>query len=61
MVIKPVDLFHTPKDWKYIEKWIERHGLEDRVHLWTAACMAWNLAASIVNEEETDNDGTPDV
>jgi hypothetical protein len=43
--IKSLGFFHTPKDWPELEAWIERHAPEDRAHIMTAACMAWNLAA----------------
>ena len=43
-------LFTTPKDWKQLENWIELHPPEDRIHLYTAAFMAWNLATKLVNE-----------
>lgn len=52
--IKPIGLFHTPKDWPELQDWIERHSPEERAHLWTAACMAWNLAAKITSPEEED-------
>ena len=61
MRIKSVELFHTPKNLDELIDWIERHSIEDRAHLWTVAGMTWNLAVSIANKEEKDNDGTPDV
>lgn len=45
-------MFHTPKDWEELERWILLHSAEDRPHLFTAAMMAWNLAASLQQKEE---------
>ena len=52
MKIEPIGLFNTPDNWKTIEDWIERHPAEERAHLWTAAGMAWNLAADLTKETE---------
>ncbi len=52
MNIKPIGLFNTPDSWSVIEQWIEAHPAEERAHLWTAAGMAWNLAASLQKETE---------
>lgn len=46
-----ISMFHTPRDWNELQSWIEEHPPEDRAHLYTAAIMAWNLAASIVSKE----------
>lgn len=43
-MIKPINLFHTPKDWDELMAWIHAHNAEERAHLTTAAAMAWNLA-----------------
>ena len=43
--IKSVGFFHQPESWEELQGWIERHAPEDRVHITTAAVMAWNLAA----------------
>ena len=53
-VIKPHNFFHTPESWDEVERWIELHPKEDRIHLLTAAMMTWNLAVKTVNEETTD-------
>jgi hypothetical protein len=53
-VIKPNEMFHTPKSWDEVASWIELHRKEDRVHLYTAALMTWNLAAKTVNKETED-------
>jgi hypothetical protein len=37
-----------------MQMWIELHRKEDRVHLYTAALMTWNLAAKTVNKETED-------
>jgi hypothetical protein len=50
-VIKPNNFFHTPESWDEVERWIEAHPKEARVILYTAALMAWNLAAKTVNKE----------
>jgi hypothetical protein len=52
MQIKPMGLFNTPQDWKVIEEWIMAHPKEDQMHLWTAAGMAWNLAAKLTETED---------
>jgi len=52
VVIKPHGLFNTPEDWSVIQAWIEAHPKEDQIHLWTAAAMAWNLAAKLTAEPE---------
>lgn len=52
MELKPLGLFNTPDSWQVIEDWIMRHAPEDRIHLWTAAGMAWNLAAELTKETE---------
>lgn len=49
--LKPIELFHTPQDWAYIEAWIERHPPADRAHLWTAAGMTWNLATTLAKTQ----------
>ena len=38
-----------------IEAWINSHSKEDRLHLWTAAMMTWNYAASIANTGVTED------
>lgn len=48
-MIKPIGMFHTPRDWSELEAWVERHPPSDRAHLWTAAAMAWNMASLAVN------------
>jgi hypothetical protein len=46
-------MFNTPKDLDAIEAWIELHPPEERIHLYTAAYMAWNLAVEIsTNQKE---------
>ena len=48
--MKPLHIFHTPKDWDEIMRWINRHPAEQRAMITTAAAMTWNLAAKIHNE-----------
>ena len=49
--LEPHGFFHTPSDWAEITDWIERHAPEDRIHLMTAAMMAWNLAAKLTTPD----------
>ena len=51
-MLKPNDMFHTPKDWEEISSWIEQSPKEERHILWIAAVMAWNLACKFVNEDK---------
>ena len=44
-VIKPNEMFHTPDDFQELQEWINRHSLDERIHLLTAAVMGFNLAA----------------
>ena len=44
-MLKPIEIFQTPKDWDELMAWIHQHNAEDRAHLTAAAAMAWNLAA----------------
>ena len=53
--LKPHGLFNTPDSFETIEAWINSHNKEDRIHLWTAAMMTWNYAASITNAGVTEN------
>lgn len=47
--IEPVQLFNTPENWGELNKWIMAHtDYQERMHIMTAAYMAWNLACSIV-------------
>ena len=52
--IKPTPMFHTPESWKEVADWIEAHPREDRVHLYTAAGMTWNLAVAVTQSETED-------
>ena len=49
-MLKPIELFHTPKDWDELMAWIHAHNAEDRADLTTAAAMAWNLATKDSSE-----------
>lgn len=51
-MLKPHNLFHTPKNWDEVERWINRHSPEERIHLLTAAMMTWNLAAKEAEHEQ---------
>lgn len=52
ITLQPVHMFRTPENWAEIQDWINRHAPEDRAHLYTAAIMAWNLAAKLVAEAQ---------
>lgn len=39
-------LFHTPKDMAELNRWIEAHAPEQRVHLYTLQGMYYNLIVS---------------
>lgn len=45
-MLKPMGLFHTPKDWDELMLWIESSATCDKTMLLTAAAMAWNLAVN---------------
>jgi len=50
--MEPVQLFNTPENWGELNKWIELHSnYHERMHVMTAAYMAWNLACKYVNDE----------
>jgi len=51
-ILKPCNLFHTPDSFQEIEKWIELHNAEEKIHLYTAAYMTLNLCAKLTNIEE---------
>ena len=42
-------LFAVPHNQEELTAWIERHSPEERIHLYTAAGMAWNLASKFVD------------
>ena len=50
-MIKPSKLFATPDDQDALARWIESHPPCDRLHLYTAAGMAWNLACQTLEDE----------
>tara|TARA_R100000951_G_scaffold108976_1_gene105632 strand:- start:16510 stop:16668 length:159 start_codon:yes stop_codon:yes gene_type:complete len=52
MKLEPMGIISTPESWKQLSDWIEAHAPEERAHLWTAAGMAWNLAAELTKLEE---------
>jgi hypothetical protein len=46
-------LFNTPDNLAVLDNWINLHPPEERIHLYTAAYMAWNLAVEIsTNQKE---------
>ena len=49
----PIDLFHTPEDWKELNEWVMKHSdYQERMHIMTSVYMTWNLACKIVNDED---------
>ena len=48
--INPQPIFSTPKDMKALQDWIEQLSGGEKIVAYTAAGMAWNLAAKIVAE-----------
>ena len=51
MKLEPAIMFNTPENWKELNKWIMAHSdAQERMHLMTAACMAWNLACKYMND-----------
>ena len=53
MNIRPIEIINTPESWEQLSDWIEAHAPSERAHLWTAAGMAWNLAAELTKVEES--------
>ena len=50
--LKPAAMFHTPEDWDELTNWINKHSnYHERLHVMTAACMAWNLVCKYVNDD----------
>lgn len=49
-MLKPMGIFHTPKDWDELMLWIESSASCDKTMLLTAAGMAWNLATKDSSE-----------
>ena len=49
---KPMGIFHTPKSWAELMKWVHSHSPEERAAIVTAVGMTWNLACKEVNEKE---------
>ena len=43
-------LFHTPRDFDDIQKFIDSLSITDRGIGWTIAAMTWNLASKTVDE-----------
>ena len=56
MTLTPSNLFHTPDDLNELMDWLDQHDVEARVHLYTAAMMAWNLATKLTASSETDEE-----
>lgn len=54
--LQPNGMFHTPSGSSELYAWIEAHPADERIHLYTAAMMAWNLACRIVNDDDEDEE-----
>lgn len=56
--LKSNGMFHTPNSTEELCDWIEQLPTADGVRLtaYTAAMMAWNLAAKLINESTTNAD-----
>jgi Tfp pilus assembly protein PilN len=54
MKIEGTNFFHTPKDMKELQDWLSNLNGSESLVATTAAMMAWNLAAKVTNEEETE-------
>jgi len=50
--IQPNQLFATPNDMESLMAWVEAHTGSERVVAATAAGMAWNLAAKLLDDQE---------
>ena len=50
ILIEPQGLFATPKSVDELQKWIELHPPQDRIHLYTASGMTWNVLAESMND-----------
>jgi len=51
VVLEPINMFHTPKDFKALEEYIHRFNGGEFAAAVTCAYMAWNLAAKLTNPE----------
>jgi len=47
-------LFTSPSSYEHIENWIEKHPGEDKIHLYTASIMTWNLASNLTDVNRLD-------
>jgi hypothetical protein len=54
--IKQNKMFNTPDSMESLQDWIERLNGQERVVAYTAAGMAWNLAAKLVGDKNTEED-----
>jgi hypothetical protein len=53
MTLEPNTLFNTPESKEEFVSWLDGFKGEEKIIALTAASMAWNLAAKLVNEQET--------
>jgi len=51
--LEPNALFDTPESTDALAQWLDGFKGDEKMIALTAASMAWNLAAKIVNEETT--------
>ena len=61
MKIAEMGLVVTPDTWEDVDNWIALHAPEDRIHLYTAAFMAWNYACKVVDMDELDKTDEDDL
>ena len=54
--LEPNKMFHTPEHMMALMDWIEKLNGQEKVIAYTAAGMAWNLAAKLANDESDEND-----
>lgn len=52
-ILTPNNLFATPKSTDDLTSWLDSFKGEEKMIALTAASMAWNLAAKLVQEEHT--------
>lgn len=53
MALEPNTLFATPENKEEFASWLDGFKGQEKIIALTAASMAWNLAAKLVNEQET--------
>jgi hypothetical protein len=46
-------LFHTPKNMKEVQEWVELHSPEEKAHLYTVMFMTINFYSGLIAEIKT--------